>query len=282
MKIALLAETGRPAQVLDDGSFLDLGCLPEPDRPETVLEAARAARTLRAALANLPDATAPRWRYPATTPLLAPLPRPNRVLAIGRNYADHARELGNAVPDEPVVFLKSSTSVIGPDQPIVVPGWVGRVDFEGELLVILGDGGKDIPEADALSRVCGYTGFNDVTAREKSKALQGKGHPWFLAKSMDTFGPMGPVVVSADQIPDPARLRVTLTVNGEIRQNASTDAMIHSVPALIAFLSRWTTLEAGDVIATGTPSGVGPIVPGDTVSVTIAGIGTLSNPVVAG
>jgi 2-keto-4-pentenoate hydratase/2-oxohepta-3-ene-1,7-dioic acid hydratase in catechol pathway len=144
---------------------------------------------------------------------------------------------------------------------------------------VLGSGGKNISEADALSHVVGYTLFNDVTAREKSKLLQSKGHPWFLAKSMDTFGPMGPYLLTPDEVSNPHDIEITLTVNGAVKQQSKTDAMIHTVPKLIAFLSRWFALEKGDVIATGTPPGVGPIVAGDTVSVTIPGFGTLTNPV---
>ena len=210
---------------------------------------------------------------------LAPIPKPNRILAIGRNYAEHAKELGNAVPDEPVVFLKASQSVIGPDSEICIPEWAGRVDFEGELLVVLGKGGKNIAEKDAMDCVVAYTCFNDVTAREKSKVLQSKGHPWFLAKSLDTFGPLGPHLVTVDEIQDPSAIRVQLRVNGETKQDGTTSQMIHSIPKLIAYLSQWFALEPGDVIATGTPPGVGPLVVGDLVEVEVEGIGCLRSAV---
>ena len=218
---------------------------------------------------------------PPFAPRLAPIPRPNRILAIGRNYAEHAKELGNAVPDEPVVFLKASQSVIGPDQEVFLPDWVGRVDYEGELLVVLGSGGKNISEDDAMSCVVGYTCFNDITAREKSKILQGKGHPWFLAKNLDTFGPLGPHLVTVDALPDPTNIGVSLRVNGETRQEGRTNQMIHSIPKLIAYLSRWFALEKGDVIATGTPPGVGPLVVGDLVEVEVEGVGILRSAVSA-
>jgi len=176
---------------------------------------------------------------------LSPIPRPNRILAIGRNYADHARELGNAVPEDPIVFLKASTSVIGPGETIEIPEWVGRVDYEAELLVVLGKGGKNIPEADAMGHVVGYAIFNDVTARERQRAAQEKRHPWFLAKSLDTFGALGPYLVTADEVPDPHGLRITLTVNGETKQDGTTASMIYPIPALIAFLSRWFAIRAG-------------------------------------
>lgn len=279
MRYALLSLADGPAvaSVRDDGGYIVLKRVFH-DAPTTTWQAA-ADPTLAARIATLP--LRDDFLAPADTPLLAPIPRPNRILAIGRNYAEHARELGNAVPEEPVVFLKASTCVVGPGVAIECPTWVGRIDYEGELLVVLSDGGRDIAEDEALAKVCGYTVFNDVTAREKSKALQGKGHPWFLAKSMDTFGPMGPYLVTADEVPDPSALRVRLSVNGDVKQDGATSDMIHSIPKLIAFLSKWMALEPGDVIATGTPPGVGPIVPGDTVTVSIDGVGELTNTVVA-
>lgn len=219
--------------------------------------------------------------------LLAPLPRPNRILAIGRNYAEHAREQNKTVFEEPIVFLKASTSVVGPETPIEIPEWAGRVDYEGELLVVLGRdpdrarNGKHVPEADAMRLVCGYCLFNDVTARALQRADQERKHPWFRSKSLDTFGPLGPFLVTAGEIADPHDLRLSLSVNGETRQNDSTGAMVYPIPALIAFLSKHFRLEAGDVIATGTPSGIGPLVPGDTVEVAIPGLGTLRNPVIS-
>jgi 5-oxopent-3-ene-1,2,5-tricarboxylate decarboxylase/2-hydroxyhepta-2,4-diene-1,7-dioate isomerase len=222
-----------------------------------------------------------RFTLPANARLLAPIPRPNRILAIGRNYAEHAKEQGASVFEEPIVFLKASTSVIGSEAPIVIPSWIGRVDFESELLVVLGKGGKNVREEDAMSLVAGYTVFNDVTARTQQRAAQERKHPWFLSKSLDTFGPMGPYLVTADEVPEPHALRITCKVNGEIKQDDTTASMVFSIPTLIAFLSKWFVLEAGDVIATGTPSGISPIVPGDVVECEVEGIGLLRNPVIA-
>lgn len=264
MKIARIRETGRLALIQPDGTLAEL----EDAHFLTALADPGAVTPTGAVL-------------PADTPLAAPFV-PGRVLCIGRNYAAHAEELGNAVPDEPVVFLKASSCVIGPGEAIVAPEWIGQVDYEGELLVILGAGGADVREEDAMDLVAGYTCFNDVTARAKSKSLQGKGHPWFLAKSRDTFGPLGPCAVPKSFLPDPTNIRVTLTVNGELRQEGTTAQMLNSIPALIAFLSKWVALLPGDVIATGTPPGVGSLKPGDTVAVTVEGIGTLENPVVGG
>ena len=210
----------------------------------------------------------------------APLPRPHRILAIGRNYADHAKELGSEVPSEPIVFQKASTSVIASGHPIVLPPHVGRVDFEGELAIVIGAAGKNVSEAEAMSLVAGYTLFNDVTARDEQKRAIAKSLPWFLSKSYDTFGPLGPCLVTPDEIPDPQNLMLTLTVNDEVKQQANTSEMLFSIPALIAYLSRHLALFPGDVIVTGTPPGVAPLKPGDLVEVTIPEIGTLSNPVI--
>ena len=211
---------------------------------------------------------------------VAPLPRPKRILAIGRNYSEHARELDSEVPDEPIVFQKASSSVIGPGQPIVIPPHMGRVDYEGELAVVIGREGRNVSEAEAMSLVAGYTLMNDVTARDEQKRAIARSLPWFLSKSHDTFGPLGPCLVTADEIKNPHALQLTTTVNGEIKQQISTSEMLFPVPKLIAYLSRQMALEPGDVIPTGTPPGVGTLRPGDTVEVYIPEIGTLTNPVI--
>ena len=212
--------------------------------------------------------------------LLAPLPAPNRILAIGRNFSEHAKELGSEVPDEPIVFQKASSSVIASGQPIVLPQGIGRVDFEGELAVVIGTGGRNLSEAEALSHVAGYTLLNDVTARDAQRRAIAKSLPWFLSKSYDTFGPLGPYIVTPDEVGDPSALTLTLSVNGEIKQQAVLSGMLFSIPALIAYLSKHIALAPGDVIATGTPPGVGPLHPGDLVEVRIPEIGTLENPVI--
>ena len=219
------------------------------------------------------------WQEAGVLPA-APLPRPNRILAIGRNYAEHAKEQDSEVPDEPIVFQKASSSVIGPGQPIVIPPHIGRVDFEGELVVVIGKTGRNVPEREAMALVAGYTLMNDVTARDEQKRAIARSLPWFLSKSYDTFGPMGPCLVTADEIKDPHDLQITTTVNGEVKQQATTADMIFSIPKLISFLSHQMALEPGDVIPTGTPSGIGPLRPGDTVEVHIPEIGTLTNPVI--
>lgn len=256
------------------------------DAPQTILEAASGGAALATAISYAVSSLAMNGEadeaaVPSASRLLAPLPRPNRILAIGRNYAEHAKEQGATVTEEPIVFLKASQSVIAPDEPIRIPEGIGRVDYEAELMVVLGSGGRNIPEAEAMNHVAGYTVFNDVTARTMQKKAQSSNQPWFLSKSLDTFGPMGPYLITADEIPDPHNLRISLTVNGETKQDDTTRSMVFSIPFLIAYLSRFFALEPGDVIATGTPSGIGPIVPGDVVTVTVEGIGTLTNPVEA-
>ena len=277
MHFARAAETGNVLWQLTDGRFCDLTIALGTLAPKSVFDAV-CDQDLHANLLWLP--LREDYCLPASTALACPLPAPNRILAIGRNYADHAKELGNAIPDEPVVFQKANSSIIGPGESIVLPTAIGQVDHEGELLVVIGTGGRDIALDAALEHVAGYSIINDVTARAKSKALQAKGYPWFLAKCRDTFGPIGPVVVAASSLAEQFPLTIDVTVNGTLRQHGTTDQMIHDVAALIHFLSIVTELMPGDCIATGTPSGVGPLVAGDSVTVTISGIGTLTNPVI--
>ena len=277
MHFARALETGNVLWQLTDGRFCDLTIALGTLAPKSVFDAV-CDQDLHANLLWLQ--LREDYCLPASTALACPLPAPNRILAIGRNYADHAKELGNAIPDEPVVFQKANSSIIGPGESIVLPTAIGQVDHEGELLVVIGTGGRDIALDTALEHVAGYSIINDVTARAKSKALQAKGYPWFLAKCRDTFGPIGPVVVAASSLAEQFPLTIDVTVNGTLRQHGTTDQMIHDVAALIHYLSTVTELMPGDYIATGTPSGVGPLVAGDSVTVTISGIGTLTNPVI--
>jgi 2-keto-4-pentenoate hydratase/2-oxohepta-3-ene-1,7-dioic acid hydratase in catechol pathway len=216
--------------------------------------------------------TGDRWALPDVR-LVAPI-LPSKVVAIGKNYADHAREMGGEAPSSPVIFLKPSTAVIGSGDTIRVPPESTRVDHEAELAVVIGRPARDVSRADALSHVLGYTAANDVTARDQQKA-DGQ---FTRAKGHDSFCPLGPWL---ETVLDPSDLRVTARVNGELRQDGRTSQMIHDVATLIAFMSAVMTLLPGDVVLTGTPAGVGPIVPGDTVSIEIEGIGALTNPVVA-
>ncbi|GIG70573.1 fumarylacetoacetate hydrolase family protein [Phytomonospora endophytica] len=213
--------------------------------------------------------------------LLAPLPRPRNVVCIGRNYREHAEEQGAETPAEPAVFLKTTTSVVGPGHDIVWdPEYTAQVDYEAELAVVIGRTARHVDVADALSHVFGYTCLNDVSARD----LQFGDVQWARGKSLDTFCPMGPAIVTADEVADPQNLDVRCVLNGTTVQEANTSVMYHSVAEIIAHCSRAFTLHPGDVIATGTPGGVGifrdpPLLlgNGDEVVIEIDGIGRLVN-----
>ncbi len=226
--------------------------------------------------------------------LTAPIPRPARnIFCVGKNYREHARELqtaglkgggAEAIPELPIFFTKATTSVTGPGEPI--PAWLdptNTTDYEGELAVVIGPGGRGIARADAMRHVYGYSIVNDVTSR----ALQRRHQQWFLGKSLDGFCPMGPTIATADEVPDARVLRVQTRVNGELRQDAPVADLIFDIPTLIEILSRTLTLVPGDIIATGTPAGVGMgfkpprfLKKGDAVTISIDPVGTLENPVV--
>jgi 2-keto-4-pentenoate hydratase/2-oxohepta-3-ene-1,7-dioic acid hydratase in catechol pathway len=213
-------------------------------------------------------------RYPlADVRLLAPV-IPSKVVAIGKNYADHAREMGGEPPAAPVMFLKPSTAVVGHGDPIAYPAGVERLDYEGELAVVVGRLARDLTPERALDAVLGYTCANDVTARDQQQA-DGQ---WTRGKGYDSFCPLGPWVETSL---DPAATRVTTTLNGEPKQDAPTSLLLHDVATLLAYVTRVMTLLPGDVLLTGTPAGVGPMRVGDEVSVTVEGVGTLTNRVVA-
>ena len=215
---------------------------------------------------------------------------PSKIVAVGLNYREHVKESQTFdhkllnVPSEPVLFAKTPNVLVGPGEPIVIPSFLKgytfaeplRVDHEAELAIIIGKRGRNVSAKDALSYVYGYTCFNDVSQRNIQKTDTSG---WFRGKSLDTFGPVGPVVVPASAIPDPQTLAVICRVNGVVKQSGSTADMIFSVAVLIEFISKNFTLEEGDLIATGTPSGVSPIVHGDVVEVEIGRIGVLRNPV---
>ena len=214
--------------------------------------------------------------------LLAPLPRPPRIIALGLNYAAHAAETGKEAPKEPIFFVKASTAVVGPDEPVVCPKGVGRVDHEVELAAIIGKGGRNISRRKAAEHIAGYTVLNDVTARDMQSRDMAASRPWFLSKSFDTFAPMGPCITLPDEIEEPAELCLSMRVNGEVRQRSNTRDLIFDMPELISRLSRCLTLEPGDIISTGTPSGISAIKPGDVMEAEVEKIGVLRNPVVAG
>jgi 5-oxopent-3-ene-1,2,5-tricarboxylate decarboxylase/2-hydroxyhepta-2,4-diene-1,7-dioate isomerase len=220
------------------------------------------------------------YRLQEPLQLLAPITRPSKIVALGRNYVEHAREGGHEVPDEPILFAKAPSAVIGPGGDIIYPQGVQRLDPELELGVVIGRRARFVGEAEAPDYVAGYTIVNDVTARDLQRRDQEKKWPWLRSKSFDTFCPLGPHLVLQDEIADPQQLELTLRVNGEIRQRSTTAKMIFGVRQLIAFISQYMTLEPGDVIATGTPEGIAPVNRGDLLAGTITGLGTLVNRVV--
>lgn len=203
---------------------------------------------------------------------LAPV-RPSKIMAIGLNYRDHAAEMHKALPDEPLVFMKPASAVIGPDAPIRVPRWAGRVDHEAEMAVVIGRRASRVKASQAMDHVLGVTCLCDVTARE----LQAKDVQYTRAKGFDTFAPIGPCIAVGL---DPSNLSIEGWVNGDRRQSSNTNQLIFAVPELVEFVTRFCTLEPGDIITTGTPSGVGPLVAGDRMMVKVQDVGALGNPCV--
>jgi 2-keto-4-pentenoate hydratase/2-oxohepta-3-ene-1,7-dioic acid hydratase in catechol pathway len=221
---------------------------------------------------------------PASVTLEAPIPRPPKVICIGLNYRDHAIESNLPIPETPTVFCKFPTAVIGHGHPIVLPKASTQPDYEAEFAVVIGRGGRHIPEAAWRDHVFGYTILNDVSARDFQMATS----QWMIGKTFDTFAPIGPAIVTADEIDDPHNLEISLNLSGERMQHSNTRNLIFGVPRLIAHLSSVFTLEPGDIIATGTPAGVGFVrkpprylKPGDEVRIQVEGIGELVNPVAA-
>lgn len=267
----------------DSGHFVRLADV-APQAPTDLVELAAAAPEFLADVQRRVDA----YRGPvsalADVRLLAPVPRPGKIIGIGLNYRDHAAETGQDIPTTPVVFAKFSTSVSGPYDPIVYPAQSTRLDYEAELGVVIGRRCWDVSLADAPSAIAGYVVLNDVSARD----VQNETSQWTLGKSFPGFAPIGPALVTADSVPDPQDLDISLRVNGAQRQSSNTANMIFGVVELVSRLSRYCILEPGDIIATGTPGGVGIgfrperlLDVGDVVDVRIEGIGGIRNQVVA-
>jgi acylpyruvate hydrolase len=217
-----------------------------------------------------------------TARLRAPIAHPYKIVCIGRNYAEHARERGSEPPAAPIYFLKSHNTICGPGDPIKLPPNSAKVDYEAEFAVVMGKRGHHIPDSEAHKYIAGYTLLNDVSARD----MQESDKQWYRGKSCDTFAPTGPWIVTMDEIPNIDNLRISLTLNGETLQDSDTGKLIFKVPFLISYLSQSVTWEVGDLLSTGTPPGVGAsrtppvfLQAGDTVSVSVEGIGTLTNPV---
>lgn len=216
--------------------------------------------------------------------VLAPVSSPPKIICLGLNYRDHAEEAGAKIPDEPIIFMKPRTAIIGPGEPIIQPKFVKNLDYEAELAIIIGKKGKNIPISEAKKYVFGYTAFNDVSARE----IQFKDKQWTRGKSFDTFAPIGPCITTPDQIGDVGNLKIRTRVNGELRQNSSTKNMVFNVYEVTHYMSLVMTLEPCDIIATGTPAGVAAFMkpkpkflsPDDLVEIEIENIGTVRNKVI--
>jgi acylpyruvate hydrolase len=280
-------ESGRRIGVLRAGAVIDaVELLPADDGPDlTDMRSLLASgpELLDRLAAQVPAADDEAWAAAQPVELVAPISDPPRIFAIGRNYAEHAREGGADVPDFPMLFFKPATSLVGPGAAIVIPPSTQRVDWEGELAVVIGSGGKYVSEDQALEHVAGYSVANDVSARD----WQRRTTQFDAGKMFDTFCPLGPAIV-VDRDLDPQDLRITTTVNGQVMQDGWTGDMIFPVARLVSYLSEAVALLPGDIILTGTPAGVGyarpePIflAPGDVVEVEISRVGRLSNPVVA-
>jgi len=276
------AEQYRVGVVADEDGIADFTHLISADdlRPDEVLACYGLSTgmidRIKAELSNLPLVSR------SSVHLSSPIPRPGKIICIGLNYRDHAEESGMAIPTSPIIFSKFGTCVIGGGEPIRVPVGSNQVDYEAELAVVIGRTAKNVAAGEAMDYVFGYTNFNDVSARD----FQFADGQWQRGKSCDTFAPMGPAVVTADEVADPHDLNIRFRLNGETLQDSNTCQLIFKTSELIEFLSRVITLEPGDIIATGTPPGVGfarkpPIFmkPGDVAEVEIDQLGTLTNPV---
>lgn len=268
------ARSGAFGQVAADRlPGMRLGRVASPDGVAFVsIEGGEVAKEIAEHPFGTPTFTGRSWPL-ADVRLLAPI-LASKVICVGKNYAAHAAEMGGVAPEEPVIFMKPSTSIIGPNAPILLPPNSSQVDYEGELAVVIGRPCKDVPAARAKDVVLGYTVANDVTARDQQK----QDGQWTRAKGYDTFCPLGPWI---ETTADPADLEIVTELDGEVRQRSNTSLLLHDIPALIEWVSAVMTLLPGDVILTGTPEGVGPMNSGQNVSVTVSGIGTLTNPVAA-
>lgn len=285
MRLATLqtAQGPRPVGVALDGRYVDL-CAIDPKLPTTLRAILESEQGLMAAASALASGLT---KGPFVTGrLLAPIGNPSKVICIGLNYRDHALESNSPIPNEPVVFNKFPQAVIGPEDSVVLPAVAHEVDYEAELVVVIGKTARRVRREDAFKHVAGYTVGNDVSARDWQKGRPGG--QWLLGKSPDTFAPTGPHLVTADEV-DPHNLKIQLRLNGETMQNSSTKELIFGVDELIAHMSQLFALQPGDLIFTGTPPGVGAarkppvfIKQGDRMEVEIEGLGILTNPVSAG
>jgi 2-keto-4-pentenoate hydratase/2-oxohepta-3-ene-1,7-dioic acid hydratase in catechol pathway len=287
MRLATIQTGAGPrAAVLHGEDYVDLHAS-DPALPASVRALLEAGPEALRAAALAPGLTKVVAYRADQVQLLAPIPDPHKIVCLGLNYRDHAAEGGAPVPKEPILFSKYATALIGPGQPIVLPPVSKEVDFEAELVIVIGKRGRNLTPALAPGFVAGYTIGHDVSARDWQLRKDGK--QWMVGKTFDTFAPTGPHLVTTDEVPDPHRLPIRLRLNGRTMQDSNTEQMIFSVGHTLAYLSQVFTLEPGDLVFTGTPPGVGfarkpPIFlqAGDVVEIDIPGLGLLRNPVVHG
>lgn len=287
MRLATIQAPAGPLGVVVDGeSYTELSCIEPPgaDSVRRLLEMGPKAIKAVAEAVHRPTAEK---RPLAGATFLPPVHDPPKIICLGLNYRDHAQESGAPIPKNPVLFSKYTTALVGHEQPIILPPVSYEVDYEAELVIVVGKRGRHIPADAALSYVAGYTIGHDVSARDWQ--LKKDGRQWMVGKTFDTFAPTGPVLVTADEVPEPHRLGIRLRLNGKTMQDSNTGEMIFPIGIVLAYLSTVFTLEPGDLIFTGTPSGVGftrkpPVFlkAGDVVEVEIDGLGVLRNPVVQG
>ena len=268
---------------LDDGRVLDLNQA-DNSIPADVRELLAAGEPALAAARQAIGSAQVSHTHDADVRIAAPVRNPEKVICIGLNYADHAAETGMPIPEEPVVFSKFASTLIGPGDTIQLPDSTQEVDYEAELVAVIGTAGRHISESDAMGHIAGYTVGHDVSARDYQ--LQKPGGQWLLGKTFDTFAPLGPEIVTADEIDDPHNLSIRCILNGETMQDSNTNQLIYKLDVLVSYLSHVITLQPGDLIFTGTPPGVGMgrdpkvwLKSGDTVACEVEGIGRIENPV---
>jgi len=287
MRLATIQTNAGPrAAMLQGDQYVDLHAtdVSLPDSIRRLLDAGPDALVAAARAGASPEAV----RHPsAQTKLLPPIPDPPKIVCLGLNYRDHALESGAPIPKDPVLFSKYTTALIGHEAPIVLPPVSNEVDYEAELVVIVGKGGRHLKADAAMSHVAGYTVGHDVSARDWQLKKDQK--QWMVGKTFDTFAPTGPVIVTADEVPNPHELSIKLRLNGQTMQDSNTRQLIFPIGEVLAYLSQVFTLQVGDIIFTGTPPGVGAarkppvfLKAGDVVEVEIEKLGVLRNPVIAG
>jgi 2-keto-4-pentenoate hydratase/2-oxohepta-3-ene-1,7-dioic acid hydratase in catechol pathway len=287
MRLATIqTAVGPRAAALRDADYVDLHAT-DPALPASVRGLLEGGPEMLAAASRAAGRRDAVTHPAAQARLLAPVPDPHKIVCLGLNYRDHAAESGAPIPKDPILFSKYATALIGPEQPIILPAVSREVDYEAELVIVVGKRGRNFRAEDAAAYAAGYMVGHDVSARDWQLKKDGK--QWMVGKTFDTFAPTGPFVVTADEVPDPHALPIRLRLNGVTMQDSNTSQMIFGVGATLAYLSQVFTLEPGDLVFTGTPPGVGmarkpPVFlkGGDVVEVEIGGLGVLRNPVVQG